>query len=108
MARDQSTSELKLMVAVCGLLAPPILRVLGYFVMVDDKTANDQFPGFNNQFFEITQIKKIAVAGVFDSAIAAAEREATSSLKVMLYKERWEDEYSFDPVNAMIRMIKER
>ena len=45
---------------------------------------------------------------MFGSAIAAAAREATSSLKIMLYKERWEDENFFDPLNAIIRLIKER
>jgi hypothetical protein len=107
-ARQQSTSELKEMVGICRALSPQKLRELGYFAMVDDRTAGELFPGYNNEFFEIMQVKKIALAGVFGSAIAAAAREAKSSLKIMVYKERWEDENFYDPLNAIIRMINAR
>jgi hypothetical protein len=103
---NPSVTQMRTILYWANEYSPPTMRSKGFFMMLSNEDANEMLPGSLNEFFMITiQSRLFRLIATSDAGVLAA-RDRTAKIKVMFYKERWEDDHFYLPARVLTKWLK--
>jgi ferredoxin len=103
---NRSTEVLRAILNVAEQYSPAKMQASGYFILVPPD-ARCQFKT-QNKFITLTASSREVALLTTNAAALALVRNSSRSVKLMLYKEPWEDSNYYNPLRALYSTIRAR
>jgi CRISPR/Cas system endoribonuclease Cas6 (RAMP superfamily) len=101
---SRDTAELRQILGLAERYSPAKIKEAGFFVMVPDHVLNDS----SNEFYTLTATSTNVALLAANNAAIAKVMKSEKSVKIMAYKECWEDNNFYDPRKSMKETLANR